>query len=284
MTGKYFICVLAAFFCIAIASTAIAREPVLHDGFVLAGVDGKLITADDKSFFEPDSDVSDDNTVLKAGTRLELLPSSALDKINDTPESYRLWAAVIRYKDENFLFATYFLAVGEVKVEPAESPAPVEPKQPQPQETPPRQVRLSINEPNDPLAIPEQILSKLKSRKLIRPQQPKTIPNSISHAKKPGKALGIVADRIFANQVGFIKDQGDGRLVFILDRLGRNIEPVSLSLLPSQTLEKVELKQSTQPEPLRFKVAGIATKYKGQEYLLLQRAARVYKYGNFDSF
>ena len=32
---------------------------------------------------------------------------------------------------------------------------------------------------------------------------------------------------------------------------------------------------------MRFNVAGILTRYKGQQYLLLQKATRIYSYGNF---
>jgi len=36
------------------------------------------------------------------------------------------------------------------------------------------------------------------------------------------------------------------------------------------------------PEPVRFKIAGIKTAYKGEHYLLLQKATRVYSHENFD--
>jgi hypothetical protein len=76
-------------------------------------------------------------------------------------------------------------------------------------------------------------------------------------------------------------EQDDGRLAFVLDALGRNVQHVSLRLLPCEALELTERKQAAVPEPVRFKIAGIKTAYKGQHYLLLQKATRVYSHQNF---
>jgi hypothetical protein len=71
--------------------------------------------------------------------------------------------------------------------------------------------------------------------------------------------------------------------VFVLDGLGRNIQQqIRLQLLPCLALEQAEHEQAAQPERLRFKIAGIVTQYKGQHYLLLQRATIAYNYGNFN--
>ena len=61
----------------------INEKPLLRDGFVMMGVDGTLIGPDsnDVYFFELLSDVNDYRVVLKAGIRLELLPSLALEKM-----------------------------------------------------------------------------------------------------------------------------------------------------------------------------------------------------------
>src|SRR4030042_4333757 len=61
----------------------IRETPLLRDDFVIMRVDGNLIGPDsnDVWFFELASDVNDYRTVIEAGTRLELLPSSALEKM-----------------------------------------------------------------------------------------------------------------------------------------------------------------------------------------------------------
>ncbi|MBA7626561.1 hypothetical protein ES703_34013 [subsurface metagenome] len=88
-------------------------------------------------------------------------------------------------------------------------------------------------------------------------------------------------DSILADRTGFVVRQGDSRLVFVFDALGRNVQQISLRLLPCQALESAEHRQSAEVDPLRFKIAGILTKYKGNHYLLLERTIRVYSHGNF---
>ena len=109
-----------------------ARKTPLRDGFVLTGVDGKLTSTDSNDiwfqdsnegcrrwFFEFDSDIS----VIKAGTSLELLPSSTLEKMTADVEkhsgaSYKLWGRVTKYKGRNFIFPIYFLPLGKTKRPP----------------------------------------------------------------------------------------------------------------------------------------------------------------------
>ena len=76
-------------------------------------------------------------------------------------------------------------------------------------------------------------------------------------------------------------EQDEGRFKFVPDALGRNVQKLSLHLLPCAALELTELKKAAEPETVRFKIAGIMTKYKGDNYLLLERAKRTYSHGNF---
>jgi len=110
----------------------------------------------------------------------------------------------------------------------------------------------------------------------------------IADAKK-GAGVSVSAvkaelkrDSILADRTAFLSKKDDGQLVFVLDALGRNVRPVSLWLLPCEVLELAEYRQSAEPEPVRFKIAGIVTKYKGENYLLLQKATRIYSHQNFD--
>ncbi len=130
---------------------------------------------------------------------------------------------------------------------------------------------MTLNEPNDELAIPEEILDKLTARKIVRPTQLR-------------KGLRLKQDVILTDKIGFISSyvDSDTQYDFVPDTLGRNVERVSFLLLPCETLERAQITQSTEPNPIRFKTAGIVTQYKGQNYLLLQKATRIYNYGNFD--
>jgi len=238
------------------------RKTTLRDGFVLAGVDGKVTRSENKWFLELDSDVTDDTATVKAGTSLQLLPSMTLEKLAaDTKErsntNYRLWAKVTKYNNENFIFPIYFLPLSKV-----EQPQPPKPEEPQQQQS-----KLTINEPNDKLAIPEEIIARLSNRKILRTEQ----------LRPP---LELKQDSIIADRTGFIRDSGPDA-GFVLDALGRNVRQLSFRLLPCQVLELAQQKESLSPDPVRFKIAAIVTKYKGQNYLLLQRATRTYSNQNF---
>ena len=242
------------------------RQSLLRDGFVLSGVDGRLTPPDgneatDKWFFEFGVAVSDDMGTLPAGASLQLLPSSALERmISDVNErsdpSYRLWARVTRYKGRNFVFPVYFLPLGKV-----------EPLQPPLHESSPG-TEPTINEPNDTLAIPKEVLDKLKREGAIRP-------------KPAQKLLELKQDFVLVDRTAVLVKQTDGRLVFVPDALGRGIRQISFRLLPCQALELTERRYSAEPDRMRFKIAGIVTQYKGKRYLLLQKATRLYSCGNF---
>jgi hypothetical protein len=89
------------------------------------------------------------------------------------------------------------------------------------------------------------------------------------------------SDSVFVDKTGFLLSGYDGSFVFALDALGRSVSGVSLRLLPCQALELAELKRSADFEPVRFRVAGILTKYEDTDYLLLQKAMPTYSHGNF---
>jgi len=285
-----------------------ARKTLLRDGFVLTGVDGKLTGTDSNDirfqdsnedsqshyigfgvpkrwFFEFDSDVRNDKAVVKDGTSLELLPSSTLEKMTadvekHTAATYKLWGRVTKYKGRNFIFPIYFLPLSETKkLPPSTSQEPREKTGP------------TLNDPNDVLTIPKEILNKLKTRRIIRPEQLK-------------KGLELKQDSILTDRTGFIsscvirdayrvkekrkEEKGKTQYAirntqceFVFDALGRNVQQIILRLLPCQALESAERRQSAEADRLRFKIAGILTKYKGSHYLLLERTTRIYSHGNF---
>ena len=274
-------------------SAGMAGKTILPDGYILRGVEGKLFRQDANGvwLFEFDSAVSDGKGRVDVGARLELLPSSALERmiadVNDrSTASYELWAKVTKYKSNNFILPIYFLPLNKVKSQP---PSTLQQSQ--------EKAKPTIGDPNGELAIPQEILDKLRNRRTVRLQQPER-----SKARKQ--------DAVLANRTGFIRDSGHGTLVsatrlgeaqsrsqkgeavagrgtmygvFVLDALGRNIQSAGggLRLLPCQALELTEWEQSAGPDPIRFRIAGIVTEYRGQKYLLLQQATRVYSHGNF---
>ena len=302
MNKRLIFLILAVFMSTAVLGAETERKTLLRDGFALMGVDGKLVLAvmptpprlrsktvvatmdsgaairPDPNLawcgsgwsFELDSDVSDYRSIAPARTKLELLPSSALERmIADANErsgtSCRLWGWTTKYKGTNYIFPNRFLPIGKISMPQSQA----QQKERKPTEKPSAKDdkrRPAVSEPNDILTMPKEIMERLKARKIARPKQ-------LTRATEQNS---ILVDRS-----AFLVKLSDGRPVFVLDALGRNVKPVSLRPLPCEVLELAEQKQSAVPEPIRFKIAGIMTKYKGENYLLLQKATRVYNYQNF---
>jgi len=291
------------------------RQMLLRDGFVLTGVDGRLVIHDsneitrestyDKWFFEFDADLSDGRGLIKAGASLELLPSSVLERMiadankdsNTSPvrsktsetttmpsrqisdgASYRLWGRVTRYRGKNFIFPTHFLPLATVK----------QPQLPTSQQSPQQENHPRINEPNDVLTIPKELIEKLPDRKKRIDHRTREQNSEKNGTDSPDKTKSeLKQDFILADRCGFIRESGQEtqktwrQVSFVPDALGRTEAKTSLQLLPCQELELAQRKQSAPPDALRFKIAGIVTKYKNKDYLLLQRATQVYSHGNF---
>ncbi len=274
----------------------LTRQDLLRDGFIFRGIEGKVSSLDgDEWFFESGSDVTEDSTVIEKGTKLQLLPSATLEKItadlqNRPSATYQLWGRATEYKGKNFIFPFYFLPLSKTKKpQPETQETPQEPQEAKPIETPVAEKEESetiISEPNDVLDIPQEIIEKLKieTAEPARSSDTDTGREAESVVQQPPiKKAGQVfqQDSVLADRTALLVRQDDGGLVFILDAFGRNTAEVPLRLLPCEALELTEQRQSAELEPVRFKIAGIMTKYKGDNYLLLQKATRVYSYGNF---
>lgn len=246
-------------------------KPLLRDGFVLMGVDGKAVARGDKWFFELERDVSDGRTLIKAGSKIEMLPSAGLEKMvadmTDNPgKSYRLYNALVTlYGGDNFLFCDYFLPLAEADAAASEENALPGTPDREPNEP---TIEVMINEPNDAVMIPQEIIDKLKTRRIIRPEKIK-------------QGFELKQDSILADRTGLIKQQPQSGWVFEFDAVGRNTSKVSLELLPCQALAVAQSRQAGAVGRVRFRVSGIVTMYQGRYYLLLQTANRAYGYGNF---
>ncbi|MHC4743131.1 MAG: hypothetical protein ACYS8Z_14540 [Planctomycetota bacterium] len=141
----------------------------------------------------------------------------------------------------------------------------------------------------------EVVLPEKKIKDEVEPKE-KPEPNSVSagNGQKGIRADSPVSDKAEAAEKpvmrldSVIVDRSarlvkrDGKLpIFVLDALGLAGAEGSLNVLPCEVLELTELRVGAALNPLRFKIAGIRTKFKGTEYLLLQKATRVYGHGNF---
>ncbi|MHC4665300.1 MAG: hypothetical protein ACYS9T_04995 [Planctomycetota bacterium] len=269
-----------------------ARTIPLHDGFVLAGVTGRLTVRDtnealegglDRWFFEFADDVADGKGRVKAGASLELLPSATLERMTADAKKgsgadCRLWARVTRYRGKNYIFPifpTHFLPVSETgggRPTVSEKPASQESGGAATASDREQKGEPAVNEPNDVLAIPEEIMTKLQAGRVARPSR---LVMGAESAQDP-----ILSDRI-----GLVRSAEYGmahiEYAFVFDAFGRKPGQVSLRLLPCEALQGAEQRQSAEADPPRFKIAGIVTKYRGDYYLLLHKATRVYSHENF---
>ncbi len=241
-----------------------SERTLLPEATVLSAVDGSIVHVDanDTWLFELAADVNRADANVPAGTRLPLLPSAVLERliadVNDRSfPRYRLSARVTQYEGKNFLFPTYFLPLSKLKG------APVPPDTSE-------LVEVHVGEVDPDLPIPEEVIEKFATHRLIRgPQR--------EHAGTGPSAPALA--RMLVDRVGVIKPEQD-RLIFIPYALGWNIGDVRYELLPCRALEGVLRTQRQALEPIRLNVAGIIVEFKGSKYLLLQRAVPVYNYGN----
>jgi hypothetical protein len=268
-----------------------AHALLLRDGFILNGTEGRLVDLDkdDVWFFELAADVNDSRVVVKAGTKLQLLPSTALEQMiadnrKDPTLTYQLWGArITKYKGKNFIFPNFFLSLKR-----AVQSESVSPQKTQDQAEPQQTLEPELTDPNSVLSIPPDILQKLRARrqKITDSGQRITVDEERGHGdslQRTKDALRASALSVLADRTGFIKVQADGQFVFVPDALGRNVGAGfgKLQLLPCEILEFAELKQADELERVRFTVAGITTEYEGRNYLLLQKATQCYNHGNF---
>ena len=274
-----FISVLTVAVAILLAAAIVRAgddEQLLREDYVLGGVDGKVIEGGTGPLFEFETDISDGKVTLKAGESLELLKSATLERMVEDAKArndarYRLWGKITKFEGKNYIFPTYFLALRKID-KPAE------------QKNGANETRQMVNAPNDVLPIPDEIVNKLQTSEILPTDEAQQA------------QLQLKQDTIFAQRAGFVIEKkggsaprlssgqaapATGRYEFVSAGLGRGIEKFSIELLPCEALQKAIEEIRGEPNPVRFNVAGILTRYNGRQYLLLQKATRAYSYGNF---
>jgi hypothetical protein len=237
-----------------------SKHKLLRDGAILAGVDGTLSKAQnaDTWYFTFKTTVADEKGNMAEGEAIEVLRSSTLEKMQsvmtDSKADFRLWGRVTQFEGKNFVFPVYFLTVMERQQSDVSVPADHN--------------AISLNEPNDVVKIPQEVLEKLTPKRTVELTQ-------------LSPTAGLEEDRMFSDRSGFINKAADGSFVFKPDALGRKLDKISFAVLLNDVLQQAMDEQSHELDHVRFKVTGILTTYNGQNYILLQRAARQYNHGNF---
>lgn len=265
---KYLIAVLILSVCNCIfAAVPVPKAPdepgFVRDGFVLAGVDGKVYSSDrvGKSnldgqwFFVPFESLSDGIGMLRAQAPIAILPSSVLEKllssrIEDIDAdggigSFRIWGKLTASAGVNYVYLSYFIPIAERTV--------VEDQ--------------NINEPNVSEIIPEDVMAMLRPRRQI----------NLAELKAP---TATDSDGVIPDALGFLHKTDDG-YYFQFDALGRNIDTRTFKVLPGNILDMMLEKQKISAVKIRYRISAVLTKFKGRNYLLLSRATVAHNHGNF---
>ncbi len=270
---------------------------LLREGMILQGIDGSIIKMPGRYtdwFFVSDSSLSDMKTTLPAGSFFELVKCSTLEQIEaeynsqypetageavsrqntrpgETPDpnspavlepqklvdpySVKLWARVVRYDNKNYFYPVLFIPTTS-----GERPGGAE-------NTEQGYEGASQSPPSSDSIIPSNVMEKLKPRKFI-------------NMAKARQYVDTEGDAVLVDRTGFlITDKG--RQLFHIDGFGRNISDMEFVTLPCEVLADIERSLALSQWRQRYRVSGIITKYKGDYYLLPQRAIRAYSNGNF---
>jgi hypothetical protein len=263
------------------ASMAHAVPPaILPEGLMFTGVDGELRrTAPGVYAFVFEKAFITDKGSIFAGQEVELLPSTGLEymlrELAQHPSmGLRLWGSFTAYRGKNYIFPSYYLQVA-----PPAAPSPAEPNKPatpsEPNDKLPR-----INDANDEVRIPQQLVEELKATRRVIDIAPSTAtpaePNRTATLRETGDALIVDRMGIMA------KPAGDEAWSFNINGLGRSVSGISFRLLPCEVLERMEIQRRPfYLNPIRYRIAGTVTRFQGRYYILPTRAIRAYNNGNF---
>ncbi|MFC1652856.1 hypothetical protein ACFL3F_03955 [Planctomycetota bacterium] len=232
---------------------------LLNDGYLLTGAEGRILVVEDRRWqFELTKEALVGAQKITLGRRFPLLPCAALEAmlkvLTQRSESvFTIRARVTRYRSKNYLYVTYFVPIGgQVKQEGAVIAPPT---------LVPKESAL------DALGIPTDVLKKLQEHHVLEPRQ-------------EGERMVGDTDTLLLDRRARIVVQGDAVQLDLVSQ-GRNPKAATYRLLPCRTLEHTERVQAVQADPVYFRVVGIETQFQGESYLLLQRAVRLYGFGNF---
>lgn len=241
------------------------KPNILRDGFALFAVDGKVVF-DKKSkeySFIPEQDVTDGKGIIRANDQILLLKCNGLERVvklftkEKKSVGLRLWGRIATSEKKSYLYINYFLPLGQIdEIQTVDDGDGKE----------------IDSKPAKPEAaqkvIPKDVLEKLRPKKFVDVKQLK---GSMLRGQ----------DVVIVDRAGFISKCKDGPYVFCFDAIGRNVSGISFELLPCEELDDVGKKIRKGAFKSRYQIAGIATQYKGKNYMLPQRARKVYDYGNF---
>lgn len=243
-------------------------QAAIEEGMMIDGAEGivrKVPDVDVWQFIPTKAIELSDEMTLQAYKPLSLLPCSVLEQMTEMAGDVenievRLWAMFTNYQQNNFLYSVYFLPVNAQAIRPDSGDDDDASK---PEDDSEKQADTTEEES----ILPTEILEQIKS-------------NKTPDLKKFQQLAQVTGDVNLINRSGYLKKSGKIKY-FQPDAFGRNIDRNQYRLLPCEMLTTAERRMQQTPGRQRYSVSGLITIYKGQQYLLLRRAARTYTNGNF---
>ncbi|MBN1346188.1 MAG: hypothetical protein JXQ73_26100 [Phycisphaerae bacterium] len=144
----------------------------------------------------------------------------------------------------------------------------------------------------DPPPSPDKILRELMKKPAVRPippsrprdatdeprqqriisSQPSVNPTAVDRPLHPDGAMLI-------DRVGRLVRRSD-KWVFVFESEGKVLREPPMELLPNRDLVTMEITSANGTRPVKFKVSGEVTEYRGKNFLLLRNVLVVHDSGN----
>ncbi len=178
---------------------------------------------------------------------------------------------------------TVGVVLGMAWQDPA-SPAQAETATPQ---TKPAKDETTIDPPLSPVEIMQELMKKRVFRPPIPPSDPGREPMEPPPAATTEPAVSPDrADRPLRPDGSVIADR-IGRLIrrpkgwyFVFESEGKVLREPPMQILPNRDLEIMEIQSANGTRPVKFRVSGEVTVYRGANYLLLRKVLTVHDLGN----
>ncbi len=251
-------CLLACGLGLLIMTGSVWGAPLLRDGLYAKSVPARVVAMSDKGpwFLEIHSEIKDKKIVVPKGTRMELLPCSMLEIILGDAKvtldtDLRVWAKIAQYHDKNYVFLMNYFSL---------SPAV---KQASDRSASQANASAKVNR----IQIPEAVRKRMAEQPVV-------------HSRSLPKVATVLTNKILINRLGYVRTHKEKK-VFVFDGLGYSVGESPVQVLPCRALERIECLQNMGVGPYRFSIAGMTTVFRGQTYIYLQRALRVFNHGNF---
>ncbi len=250
-------CLLGCVLGLLFMTGSVWGAPLLRDGLYAKAVQARIVAMSDNGpwFLEIHSEIKDKKIVVPKGTRIELLPCSMLEIILEDAKvkpdtDLRVWAKIAQYHGKNYVFLMNYFCL---------SPLVTQPLDVKPNEGSPVKV--------DRLQIPDAVRKRMAEQPVV---QAASLP----------KVATVLTNKILINRFGYVRTK-EGKKEFVFDGLGYSVGAPPVQVLSCQALERIERLQKMGVGPYRFSIAGMTTVFRGQTYIYLQRALRVFNHGNF---